>query len=57
MNREERVVVNQPISYEASLVTQVQDNQFVDESRNAQLNQQCVDARRLQLNLLLGLTS
>ena len=51
MNREERVVVNQRISYEANLVTQTQNNQFVEESRNVQLNQQCVDARRLQLNV------
>ena len=57
MNREERVVVNQRISYEADLVTQTQNNQFVDESRNAQLNQKCVDARRLQLNVGVDLIS
>ena len=51
VNREERVVVNQPTSYEANLATQTQNNQFVDESRNAQLNQQFVDARRLQPNV------
>ncbi len=51
VNREERGVVNQPTSYEANLATQTQNNQFVDESRNAQLNQQFVDARRLQFNV------
>ncbi len=37
--------------YEVNLATQTQNNQFVDESRNAQLNQQFVDARRLQFNV------
>lgn len=53
VNREERFLVNQSTSYEANLATQTQKNQLVDGSRNAQLNQQFVDARHC--NLMLGL--
>jgi len=53
VNREERVLVNQSTSYAANLATQTQKNQLVDGSRNAQLNQQFVDARNC--NLVFGL--